>query len=72
MQTLELTINGMSCGHCVQRVSKTLGAIQGVKVDEVQVGSARVSYDTTAVSVEAIVRALDDAGYGSSPAEAKV
>lgn len=67
MQSLGLEIDGMSCGHCVQRVSKALTALRGVQLGEVKVGSAKLSYDPAAVTADAIARALDDAGYPSRP-----
>ena len=33
MQPLTLTIRGMSCGHCVARVTKSLGALDGLEID---------------------------------------
>ena len=69
METLSLTIQGMSCNHCIGRVSKALSALTGVRVDDVSIGSARVTYDPAAVSVAQIASALDAAGY---PARAAV
>lgn len=57
-----LDITGMSCGHCVARVKKTLEAQPGVEVHDVQVGSADVSVPD-AVALDAIVAALDEAGF---------
>ena len=62
MEQRALSIDGMSCGHCVARVKKTLEAIAGVSVTDVQVGSARLAVQEPAVLAEAI-RALDEAGY---------
>ena len=28
---IELTVNGMSCGHCEMRVSKALSQVEGVR-----------------------------------------
>ena len=57
-----LDITGMSCGHCVARVKKTLEAQPGVEVHDVQVGSADVSVPDPA-ALDAIVAALDEAGF---------
>jgi copper chaperone len=62
-----MRIEGMSCGHCVSRVTKALQNTPGVTVKDVQVGSARVDYDGTQVSMDAIVQALDRAGYDAKP-----
>ena len=63
MQPLHLTIAGMSCGHCVARVSKTLQALEGLEVDDVRIGTADVRFDPNRRSVEDILRAVRDAGY---------
>ncbi len=66
MQTLNLTIGGMSCGHCVARVTKTLGEIDGLEVEAVRIGRAKVRYDPELRSVDEILEAVRDAGYEPS------
>ena len=63
MNTLELTIKGMSCGHCVGQVTKAPTELRGVTVNRVTVGSARVSYDPATITPSKIVEAVRDAGY---------
>lgn len=63
MTTQTLTISGMSCGHCVMSVRSALAAVDGVRVDEVRVGTAKVSFDEAAVSADAAAEAVRDAGY---------
>jgi copper chaperone len=63
MQTLSLTITGMSCGHCVARVTKTLSAVDGLEVDAVRIGAAELRYDPARRSVDDILEAVRDAGY---------
>ena len=63
MQTLNLTITGMSCGHCVARVTKTLSAVDGLEVDAVRIGGATLRYDPARRSVDDILEAVRDAGY---------
>lgn len=61
--TIEVVIDGMSCGHCSARVEKALNAIDGV--------SARVDLDNNTAYIEngntvkdeEIIRAVKDAGY---------
>jgi copper chaperone len=60
---LTLTITGMSCDHCIRAVSKTLASVPGVVVKHVDVGRAQVEYDGRSESLNAIVHAVDDAGY---------
>jgi copper chaperone len=63
MQTANLAIEGMSCGGCVQGVTKVLGKLPGVTVQRVLVGSADVSFDPQQIAVGDITRALTAAGY---------
>ena len=69
MEHLNLKIDGMSCGHCVARVEKTLSKLDGVAVRKVDIGSAEVMYDPSRTPFERIRQALDDAGYEARPVE---
>ncbi len=68
MKQLKLEVAGMSCGHCVQAVRDALGAVPGVKVEAVQVGSASVSFDESKATVGDLVDAVYNAGYEASEA----
>ena len=58
----ELTVEGMSCGHCVGRVTKTVQALDaGAKV-EIDLASKKVRIDSRA-DLERIAAAIDEAGY---------
>lgn len=63
MKTQSLTINGMSCGHCVMSVRNALESIDGVTVDEVRIGQATVQFDESAVQADVVAEAVRDAGY---------
>src|SRR5215831_18090844 len=63
MERLTLTIEGMSCEHCVRAVRGRLEKTPGVKVDDVQVGSAHLEYDPAATTVDDIEEAIADEGY---------
>ena len=58
-----LTISGMSCGHCVASVTKTLQALDGVHVEEVRIGSARIAFDDSRTNARAIAQAVTEDGY---------
>jgi copper chaperone len=64
MNTMTLRIEGMSCAHCVARVEKALGKLEGVQVEKVEIGSAKVRYDASRVSPERIGEAVEGLGYG--------
>jgi copper chaperone CopZ len=61
--TVQLAIDGMSCGHCVARVKRALEQVPGATVGEVTVGTATVDIDPAETSPDALVQAVDRAGY---------
>ncbi len=63
METATISISGMSCGHCVSAVRKALAAVRGVVVEDVTIGSAKVSIDTAHGSLAAAESAIGDAGF---------
>ncbi len=63
MKTHQLTIEGMSCNHCVMHVKKELSKVTDLVVDDVQIGKATVRYEDIKVSPEKISQAVEDAGY---------
>lgn len=63
MKTTELKIEGMHCGHCVMAVRKELSKLPNVKVEEVQIGSAKLLIDETVVTTEQLAKAVEEAGY---------
>jgi copper chaperone len=63
METLELTIGGMSCQHCVRAVREALESVSGVTVSRVDVGHASLSFDAAQTAPSAIAAAVTDAGY---------
>lgn len=67
MSRVTIEIDGMSCQHCVNAVSKALSTVPGAKVEGVSIGSADVSYDDSKADIEALLDAVADAGYSGSP-----
>ena len=63
MKTQEFRIEGMSCGHCVMAVRKELSRLDNVKVNDVQIGKAKVEFDETKVQESRIIDAIEEAGY---------
>ena len=63
MEQVTLEIEGMTCQHCVHAVSTRLSKMPGVKVDEVQIGSARIHHDPAVATLDAIEEAIADEGY---------
>jgi copper chaperone len=62
MPTMTITIDGMSCGHCLRAVRGALEALEGVTVQEVTMGAARVEAEAES-QTGPITAAIEDAGY---------
>jgi copper chaperone len=65
MAKTTLKIQGMTCNHCVMRVSKALKAVPGVQDAQVdlQKGEASVTFDEAKVTQEKMSIAVVEAGY---------
>ena len=61
--TDEIKIQGMGCSHCVTAVRRALEQVEGVRVDQVEIGRARVRLTSSAASVEKVDAAIREAGY---------
>jgi len=66
--TFTLTIDGMTCGHCVQTVTKALASVPGVAVRSVAVGSAQITAPD-GLTVAKVVEVLGEAGYTARASE---
>ncbi|MFT4412888.1 copper chaperone CopZ [Fredinandcohnia humi] len=65
MEKVTLNVQGMSCGHCVNSVEGSVGALAGVSKVAVNLGEGKVDveYDPSQVSLEQIKETIDDQGY---------
>ncbi len=67
MSTTTLTVDGLTCGHCVQHVTTELSALDGVSavdVDLVVGGTSTVRVTSEGpLAKEALEAAVDEAGY---------
>jgi copper chaperone len=63
MAEFTLKIDGMHCGSCVRRVTQVLTATEGIQVQEVRIGAARLSSSGEPAAVELAMTALSKAGY---------
>ncbi len=61
-----LKIAGMTCASCVKRVEDALKGLKGVSEASVNLASekAAVTYDPMKVSIDDMIKAVKDAGYG--------
>ena len=62
-ETLNYTVNGMSCGHCKVAVTEELTKVEGVKGVEIDLESKQVTVTGTGVDDAQVRAAIDEAGY---------
>ncbi|GAW93734.1 copper chaperone CopZ [Calderihabitans maritimus] len=65
VETTVLKVEGMSCGHCKNAVENALKALDGVQKAEVDLQSKKVTvtYTPGKVNLDAMKKAIEDAGY---------
>ena len=63
MESLHLTIEGMTCEHCVRAVNGRLRRTPGIEVTAVEIGSADLLYDPALTNVDDIADVIADEGY---------
>ena len=63
MERITISISGMSCGGCVNSVRNALARLPGVEVEQVEVGTAVVSYDPGVTTPEFINSTIVKAGF---------
>lgn len=67
----EISVYGMSCGHCSARVKKALEEVPGVTNVEVFLDEKKAcyEYDPSQVRLEAVKQAIEAAGYSTTNKE---
>lgn len=63
MNTLTLSVPGMTCGHCEAAVKQEVGAVTGVADVVVDLDSKDVVVTGTDLDRDAVVAAIDEAGF---------
>lgn len=65
METVNLEVQGMTCGGCVASVKRVLTSLSGVENVDVTLkpGRASVAFDPSRVTVKALRDAIEGAGY---------
>lgn len=68
METIELKVDGMTCGSCTVSVTRALQRVPGVRDVTVDLRGAvaRVTAENASQGLPAYVAALGEAGYGAS------
>jgi len=61
---MEITVKGMSCGHCAAAVTKALEALPGVSQVQVDLATGRVTFtNANPIPPEELARVIKAAGY---------
>ena len=64
MDYTTIKIQGMSCEHCVKRVTKALESLPGVKEVKVDLTTGTATFlKPQTLSQEEIVKVIEEAGY---------
>jgi len=63
---IHLALDGVTCASCVKSIDEALTAVRGVTWVNVNFGSRSALISGDDVSVESVVKAVVDAGYGAS------
>jgi len=65
VETLNLSVRGMTCGNCVRAVERKLAATPGVTKVTVSLESAHaaIEYDSSLVKPEVLANTVRDLGY---------
>ncbi len=66
-KTIELTLSGLNCGHCINSVKKALEGTDGVESAQVELTHATV---TGTANTERMITAIQNAGYDAKLAGA--
>ncbi|MFO7699753.1 MAG: cation transporter [Acidimicrobiia bacterium] len=66
MNQITLNVPDISCGHCKSSIEGAVAPMDGVASAEAAIDArtVAVTYDESAVDLEAIITAIEDQGYG--------
>lgn len=59
-------VTGMTCSHCERAVRQALEAVDDASTITIDRNEGRVSVQSTHASREALVQAIEDAGYAAT------
>lgn len=64
IQKTEITVTGMSCGHCERSVKEAIGELDGIVSVNITLatGKTEVEFDDARTSVEQIKNAVNETG----------
>jgi copper chaperone len=65
METKTITVEGMSCQHCVNAIQKAVGELKGIGKVEVNLQDKKVmvEMDPQIITLETVKETIEDQGY---------
>ncbi len=63
MSKIEISIEGMTCGHCAMSVTTELATLEGVSNVQVDHASGKATVESKGVSEDQLSAAVEEAGY---------
>jgi copper chaperone len=67
-ETLTYRVDGMTCDHCKAAVNEEVSKVPGVESIEIDLDTKLVRVSGDSVDHDAVVAAIDEAGYDAEPA----
>ncbi len=67
VQKVGFKVQGMSCSSCANNIEKKLNSLGGIISSNINIATEKgqVEYDETKIQVKAILKAVEDVGYGA-------
>jgi len=65
-QTLEFTVTGMTCDHCVRAVTNAVNEVPGVSETRVSLDEKKAVVQGENLDPKAIIAAIEEEGYEAS------
>ena len=63
MSKIEISIEGMTCGHCAMSVTNELATLEGVSNVQVDYAAGKATVESDGVSEDQLSAAVEEAGY---------
>ena len=63
MEKIEITVEGMTCGHCAMSVTNELATLDGVSNVQVDHAAGKAVVESAGISNEKLAEAVEEAGY---------
>jgi copper chaperone len=65
VKEITLRIDGMHCGACIRRVTQALQGVNGVEVEEVRLGAARVKVADDSAAAPDLLASVARIGFSA-------